>query len=360
VLDVLIVDDKPAVLEGLRELVPWLEIGARIVGEAGDGQEALAIAVDKRPDVVITDIRMPHLDGLQLCEALSRELPHTVKIILSAYEDFSYAQSAIRFEVKDYILKPIDYDKIDLLTARIRGIAARNSTRQTVRILMNDPLLQENMQTALKNGDSEALALFFAQEMPTEAHSQDDTELFKNLCLQLQQILFDFVEKAGFNWQLIGISKEQSLARAGQLDDYSSLKEHCRGLYLRVSDTIRNRKNSRPEAVIDAMKTYILNNFNNPDLTVYTLADKLKISANYAGSIFFQNTGSHITNYIAKLRMDKALELLRDPTIPIQQIALEVGYMDSHYFARAFKKAKGFTPSQYRNLHVGMEGTARA
>lgn len=104
-LKVLIVDDEVLVKIGLRNVIPWREHGFEIVGEACNGQQALEIARREFPDIVLTDIRMPVMDGIQLIEALRVEMPDTKIIILSAYKDFDYVQHAMRLGVKEYVLK---------------------------------------------------------------------------------------------------------------------------------------------------------------------------------------------------------------------------------------------------------------
>ncbi|MFC9709002.1 response regulator [Paenibacillus sp. NPDC056933] len=112
-LKVLLVDDEIYVRKGMHELIGWDELDMEIVGEAENGLEALKMVECLQPDVVITDIRMPILDGLELIRAVD-ELPHVepVFIIISGYHDFKYAQQAIRYGVHDYILKPVDDEEM--------------------------------------------------------------------------------------------------------------------------------------------------------------------------------------------------------------------------------------------------------
>lgn len=353
-LNVLIVDDKPAVLEGLREMIPWMEINATLIGEARNGRDALAIAMEKRPDIIITDIKMPIMDGLQLCESVSRAMPHTVKIILSAYEDFSYAQTGIRCGVHDYILKPIDYEKIEVLSQKMKQIAKKKMTRQSVHHLIYDPNLQVHLHDAIKNADIEYLQLFFSNESLDGDAELDDVH--RNCYYVLLNILFDFAEKAGINLRLVDISKEEAKGQLLMLDSCRAMKEFVLNKYLLVSEMIKTRKNSRAASIIEVIKKYIQDNFTDPNLTVNSIADKLNITLNYVSQIFHQFTGEHTVNYITKLRIEKACLLLKETSSPIQQIALEVGYGDPQYFARAFKKVEGITPSQYRNFQLNIGG----
>lgn len=104
---VLVVDDEKNIRERLVTLFPWNEAGFQVIGSAGDGREALQLIEQHNPHVVLTDIRMPEMSGLELAEAIQETYPHIKVLILSAYDDFKYAQDAIRFGVKGYLLKPV-------------------------------------------------------------------------------------------------------------------------------------------------------------------------------------------------------------------------------------------------------------
>ena len=104
---VFLVEDESIVREGLRDLIPWEQYGFVFSGEASDGEVALPMVRRIRPDILITDIKMPFMDGLSLSRLVNRELPDTKIIILSGYDDFEYAQQAIELHVDQYLLKPI-------------------------------------------------------------------------------------------------------------------------------------------------------------------------------------------------------------------------------------------------------------
>lgn len=111
---ILIVEDEPLVRKGLILTIDWSSIKCLVVGDASNGERALELMKKTHPDIVITDIRMPKCDGLQLIEK-SKELNLSARfIIISGYDDFEYAQTAIRLGVHDYILKPInEYELIE-------------------------------------------------------------------------------------------------------------------------------------------------------------------------------------------------------------------------------------------------------
>jgi len=104
--DVVLVDDEQIILQGLAQVFPWAQYRCRVVDTAGDGREGLSIIHQKRPQILLTDIRMPNLDGLSMVAALNSEFPALQITVLTAFRDFDYAQRAIQLGVCRYLLKP--------------------------------------------------------------------------------------------------------------------------------------------------------------------------------------------------------------------------------------------------------------
>ena len=109
---VFLVEDESIIRRGIRDNIAWESHGFEFVGEAGDGEYAYPLLLNTKPDILITDIKMPFMDGLELSRLVKKSLPKTRIIILSGYNEFEYAQKAIKMEVLDYILKPIDDDEL--------------------------------------------------------------------------------------------------------------------------------------------------------------------------------------------------------------------------------------------------------
>ena len=125
-LKLLIVDDEQFPRQCLAEKIPWQNYGVEVIATAGDGQEALERVLDQAPDVVVTDIRMPRMDGIQFLVQLKARWPEIEAIIISGYEEFAYAKRAIALGVKSYILKPVDPAE---LLAAVLEIAERRAAR---------------------------------------------------------------------------------------------------------------------------------------------------------------------------------------------------------------------------------------
>ncbi|MFC4810836.1 response regulator [Paenibacillus sp. GCM10023250] len=127
---VLLVDDEPPITRNLEKVIPWSMLGLEIAGTAKNGVEALELLTANPADLVLCDIRMPVMDGLELVRQIrERGLPCDV-IMLSGYQDFAYTRSAIQYGVKDYILKPIPYDELTGVIARVMAERRKRMQRE--------------------------------------------------------------------------------------------------------------------------------------------------------------------------------------------------------------------------------------
>ena len=111
-MKVFLVDDEVVIREGIRESFPWEDTPYTLVGEAPDGEMALPMIRDTNPDIVITDIKMPFMDGIELCRMLRTQMPWIGIVILSGYDEFEYARQCIQLGVREYLLKPIDAEDL--------------------------------------------------------------------------------------------------------------------------------------------------------------------------------------------------------------------------------------------------------
>ena len=109
---VILVDDERLILRGLSTVVPWAELGCEVAGTAHDGAAGLELIRKIRPDIVLTDIRMPNMDGLTMLAAIRSEFPEIQMSVLTAYRDFEYARKAITLGVCRYLLKPSDLEEL--------------------------------------------------------------------------------------------------------------------------------------------------------------------------------------------------------------------------------------------------------
>ncbi len=154
----LLVDDETDIRDGLREVVPFEQYGFTVVGEAANGLEGLQKAEELHPDLIVTDIRMPLMDGLTMCREIRKALPATQFMILSGYDDFEYARQAIELHTMAYLLKPISSDEFTGMLADMKqkldeDFAGRRNLVQLKRHYHNSlPLLREMLFSSLLTG----------------------------------------------------------------------------------------------------------------------------------------------------------------------------------------------------------------
>ena len=158
---VLLVDDEEDIREGISRKMDWLGLGFSLVGEAANGQDALELAESLRPDVILTDIKMPFMDGLELCRILTDRLPAARFVVFSGFDAFEYAKQAIQMNVVEYILKPINADELSAVLRRLKNQLDRErAERRNVELLRsryteNLPVLRELFYANLLDGHIE-------------------------------------------------------------------------------------------------------------------------------------------------------------------------------------------------------------
>ena len=155
---VILVDDEEEVREAIRRRIDWEEIGFTVVATAENGEEALELAETCEPDVVMTDIQMPFMDGLTMLKRFKEKIPDIRSVIFSGYDDFEYAKEAIRLEAEEYILKPVDAEELREIFKRIRSrldeqIKQRRNVEQLSKYYeASRPMMKEQLIIGLLEG----------------------------------------------------------------------------------------------------------------------------------------------------------------------------------------------------------------
>jgi two-component system, response regulator YesN len=168
----MITEDELLVREGLKQYFNWAELGVSRIFEAENGKQGKEIALLEKPDLVLTDIRMPEMDGLEMIKQLRSELPNTMFIILTGFSEFSYAKTAIHLGgVHDYLLKPLQYkESLATISTCIENIKQRKQLQPTVSSLNDLNQLEEPQ-------DSEGPPLFQRIESFIKENIQHDLSL---------------------------------------------------------------------------------------------------------------------------------------------------------------------------------------
>ena len=186
---VLIVDDEKYVRMGIKSETDWSLIGCEVVGEAANGIEGLEAAETLRPDLVISDIRMPKMDGIEMAEKIIEKCPGTKVIFLTAYNEFEYARQAIRIGVSDYLLKPFQDGELEGAIQRLLHLhpnaPASNSEleEQLIPLKTKDEVSNRYVQTAIEYIENNYVDSGFSITKLAEAMSVSEghiSRLFKS------------------------------------------------------------------------------------------------------------------------------------------------------------------------------------
>lgn len=202
-LKIFLAEDEVVVRETIKRMIPWEELGFELVGEAADGEMALPLLIRQQPDLLITDIKMPFMDGLTLARLAKKEIPGLKVVILSGYDDFNYAKQAIGIGVEDYLLKPITKNA---LIERLSEIRSRYEHEKTQKEYYEK--FQREMQAYEKNSSRD----FF--EVLVDG-SMDMMEVYK----RAEKLGLDIVAEA-YNVLIFTMNCDEDFS--GQRDEYSS------------------------------------------------------------------------------------------------------------------------------------------
>lgn len=199
-----LVEDEIIMRDGIKNNIDWQQEGILFAGEASDGELAYPMILKEKPDILITDIKMPFMDGLELCELVRKELPDMKVIILSGYDDFSYAQKAVRLNVTEYLLKPISPQK---LLETIRKVAEEIRSKQ-----QQSDQYSELSQQAKQERQQLDQQRFFRQLITNRLPMTEILEKGKSLDMELSapwyQIILCYMDITGGNSQMY--SEEQN------------------------------------------------------------------------------------------------------------------------------------------------------
>ncbi len=343
-VSVYLVEDEFVIREGIRKNIDWETYGLRLVGDAADGELAWKEISELKPDIVITDIRMPFMDGLELSSLIKKELPGTEIVVLSGHEEFEYAKECIRIGVSEYLLKPISRED---LVAKVNVIADKlRVKRKETEISEVDPGLfdREKVLSFLRSGSSDE-----ADRLVDEIIEETDDGMRSQMFRQYLTMDIYFATVRYLNE--IGISKEKTDELAvdmSVLASYEDTVECIRGLLKSACELRGFVRNTRHSEVVEGVIRYVEAHYKDEELSLNQVADNVNFSANHLSTVFHQEYGKSFVKYLTDLRMEKAKKLLRETGMRSSDVCYEVGYKDPHYFSSIFKKTQGMTPTQYR------------
>ncbi len=393
--NVLIADDEPIIRRGLVKTVTEAGRDLVVTAVAEDGRQALEMAIAQKPDLLLVDVCMPFLSGLQFLEKLKKETSDSVIIIVSGHDEFEYAREALRLGASDFILKPIDEGA---LLAAIDSAIGTLKTRRDASRYMDWARAQIGQQKGeyrrrflcdliggrLSSGEIAHSAEFFSVALPNKwgmamarinerilpGNESEQDRLTRFLSLE-SLVIERFPEDKGnfafeddaFNLIVLGGAEDPSewidaaveiTERAGRrlsLEVFAvqGFADGCEALpdcYAELSALLSKSANT-PVLAASAME-YMRAGYSRFSLSLEETAEALKISPGYLSRVLRRENNAAFTESLTRMRVDKALALLRDPGITVSEIAASVGFSSIHYFSRTFKRITGMSPMEFR------------
>jgi two-component system response regulator YesN len=394
---VLIADDEPKIRRGLRATVEKIRPDMRVVAEAEDGETALALVQKEKPDILMIDVRMPFLNGLDLIQKINDVWRDCVIIVVSGHDEFEYAQRALKLKVFEYVLKPVPQDVLAsvLVRAEEELTAARSRSHYLSwardQLERNMPMLREQLfrdwvrgrlsrseiqeQAAFLSIDTDGyrvIALIHVKERvpATELAQEKDwrIELFAVRRI-VEEAFRDFSpvmvfldeqddvvaltgSRAGPAWtRALGTVESRaagSLAHALVIA-HAPISEGADGVaetYEGLCAEVAHRSGHRSFVLL--AQNYIDAHYGRPELTLEEVAGAVQVSTGYLSRLLKRETGFSFVDYLTRVRINKAILLMGDPAVKVYEVAEAVGYQSQHYFSRAFKRVFGRSPVDYR------------
>lgn len=393
----IVADDEPKIRRGIENILDWQDLNVEIVGEAEDGEIALEVVKEKKPDIILLDINMPFLNGLNLLEKLKEINNKSIVIIISGYDDFHYAQKALQFNVFDYILKPVSKknmeETIRKAVNKLDTVEKENNYLKWVDKQLNknmdiikthffsewlnnkltdEEALKEmrffnidfgnsiglvvlklfdklNIEIVDKKWNSELLRFAIINLLNDEFNEINAEFIFdddrKNIIVVSN--IVDIVE-----WIEIGKKLEAEIFKYLKCNVIIEQANVTGGIlkiketYLKMIDKVEDKKKCSPMILLTIK--YIEENYYLNDLNINSISDKLEVTSSYLSKLLKKETGLSFIDYLTNIRIKKAMYIMEDPTVKIYDVAELVGYSNQHYFCRAFKKEVGVSPTEYK------------
>lgn len=358
---ILAVDDREIFLIELKRLKVWGEKSQFIIEDtASNGREAIELLYKNSYDLVLTDIRMPVVDGLQLLREIQKYKLCPCVVILSEYSEFNYAREGIVLGAFDYIVKPVNEENIIELLKRTK-IFLDSVKNDKNKILSDiDNLTKVNFEWVYSTADEKRIInnLVNKEEYAIELFKSTAKNIYKVLDRNI--IKADIITKkmyhnsiAGvydkFSWlnSYIGIEFFEAIDFIDKEDSSDSIEFYC-GKIEYLLEFLKKFCLESSDELIKNICEYILKNHDS-DIKLKVIAEKFYINNTYLSNSFATKTGVRFNDYVTMVKMGRARYLFANTMLKTYEIGYQLGYHDINYFSKLFKKYYGENPSEYRN-----------
>lgn len=407
-MKLLIVDDEKSIIEYLKNLLNWKEYGFDEIKTFTSSTSAKTYLLESEPDIMITDICMPAITGLDLAKIAMENKLKTKVIILSGHSDFKYAQQALRLGTIDYLLKPIKKQDLmpvikrvspllqeDIIFANnsaaffVNGISTLSTERE---MPLNDdryfigwqqevfpktlqlkieaayltvcykgtycmslfkesfPLSKENLQRLVFSVKDINIDCY---QFPKEIYRLIDEKKWLDMMKEIEK--FEQKKENLFIFQIdVLYLLSRKFPKLFSTIDLPTILEGNLTRFLVAYFRVVNEKESTNQVVVDKIISYIQLHYGEP-ITLEIIGQMFYMHPVTISKIFKSITGTTVLEYLSKTRMEAAAELLEHSNLLVSDIGVIVGYQKTQYFIKLFRDNFGITPQKYRK-RVRLEG----
>lgn len=354
----LVVDDEALERKVMKKVITEEVKEIRLIGEASTGKEALEIVNEKKPDIILMDIKMPKMDGLEATQNILNKFPNTKIIIITAYNDFNYVQRAIKHGAVDYLLKPVKLEKVvKILNDLIIEIEEENlyehllkqnhgQAGESAQFHQDFFVKEKKLYELVKEGDTAKVSNFVDQLLNEIKKKDYSLVKFKIRIIEFLVSLSRTINQEA-EIEICHFYFESLLSESKEINSVKQFANWLKDKLKLVINRVAKAYDEIDDDVIKRTINYIQNHYDK-DLTLEKLAKEVHLNPSYLSHIFKQETGSNFTDYLTKVRLKKAAELLKNSKANITTIADQVGYQNANYFSQVFKKEFELPPTKYR------------
>lgn len=331
----IVVDDELVIRNGISSFINNCDTGFKVVAVFNDGSEAISFLEDNDIELVISDIKMVDVSGIELAQYIYENKPRTKVILLSGYAEFEYAKAAIRYNVKEYITKPTNFSDLKSTLLKLCDEITEDKKCHINEFFDNIKHLYASLLACKQDESVSAFKLL----LDSHTHSR---EYLGQYVFNIFQTIIDHLYA---NLKIQIISDSLDYKQLTELTDYDEIY----GFSLQLLENIINQldaKDKKTDDIVISKLIQFINEHFSENISLQDAADKVFFAPAYCSRFFKEQTGENFSDYLLKVRMDHAVKLLRENK-KITEISKACGYRNSGYFTRVFKEYYKCTPSEY-------------
>jgi len=355
---VVLIDDEPWTREVLKSLGQWERLNMTIAGEASDGEYGLELIRRLKPDIILTDIRMPRQNGISLLEKVRENDKRARVIVISGYDDFAYIRSAMHLGVTDYLLKPVKPDELnkqlekcvqELMEIKQDSLNQPQGMDGFLHVSwIGEYLAQRStLLECLRSNHPEILESCF-DRLNALPCTKNESELPKGLLVALYYDLMGVLQRhivgEGFTVSEALIDVDSTFVFS-QDATYTAMLSHVLKVYLAATAHMEKLIRARGRLDLNAIVRYVKENASQ-GITLEETAARFFVTKEYLSKTFKVHTGDNFSDFVMRLRMEKAKELLCSLRVPAKEVGELTGFTDLAHFYKAFKRFYGVTPGE--------------